>query len=222
MDKKTVIFNPQSMQIREAGEGKGESRTITGTAIVFDKAFEYVDYWGDTYREIISPKAVTKEFLESQDIKLNLLHKRSDTVARYNKGVGNLIVSVDAKGVNFEFEAPRCDIGDRCLEMVRNGVYTGCSFEFFPKDYECKDEKREDGKHIYTVTHTAFEKLDALTIAMDPCYKETHVESREAYKVTGKEQMEQQREAKKHSPAFDYSAMEREIEMDEIELGIIR
>ena len=184
--KQFMLFTPETMHVREHVREDGTkepSRTIYGRAIVFNKVFEYEDYWGDKYRETIKPSACTKEFLDSQDIKLNLLHKREMSIARSNCGVGNLSYSVSDEGVDFEFEAPNCDLGDRALEMVRSGVYTGCSFEFYPKDYECK-KKEENGVTVYEINHTGFEKLTAFTIAMDPAYKETTVDCRERYEVS--------------------------------------
>ena len=184
--KQFMLFTPETMHVREHVREDGTkepSRTIYGRAIVFNKVFEYEDYWGDKYRETIKPSACTKEFLESQDIKLNLLHKREMTIARSNCGVGNLSYSVNDEGVDFEFEAPKCDLGDRALEMVRSGVYSGCSFEFYPKDYEC-NQKKEGSVTVYEINHTAFEALRAFTIAMDPSYKETTVDCRERYEVS--------------------------------------
>ena len=184
--KQFMLFTPETMHVREHVREDGTkepSRTIYGRAIVFNKVFEYEDYWGDKYRETIKPSACTKEFFETQDVKLNLLHKRDMSIARSNCGVGNLRISVNNEGVDFEFEAPNCDLGDRALELVRNGVYSGCSFEFLPKDYECK-KLQEDGKTVYEINHTAFEKVSALTIAMDPAYKETTVDCRERYEVS--------------------------------------
>ena len=184
--KQFMLFTPETMHVREHVREDGTkepSRTIYGRAIVFNKVFEYEDYWGDKYRETIKPSACTKEFLESQDIKLNLLHNREMSIARSNCGVGNLSYSVNDEGVDFEFEAPNCDLGDRALEMVRSGVYTGCSFEFYPKDYEC-NQKKEGSVTVYEINHTAFETLRAFTIALDPSYKETTVDCRERYEVS--------------------------------------
>jgi HK97 family phage prohead protease len=121
------------------------------------------------------------EFLNTQDIKMNMLHDRQLTIARANKGKGSLRLSVDDKGVNFEFEAPKCDIGDRCLEMVRRGDYSGCSFEFYPEDYDV--EEREGGKDV-KITHKKFRALTALTIGMDPAYRQTSVNARELQEQT--------------------------------------
>ncbi len=114
------------LSVREAApDAAGESRTIRGTAIVVNAESEVLDDWGYRFREVIMPEAVTMEFLNTQDVKMNMLHERDLTVARCNHGTGSMRLSVDDKGVHFEFEAPRCDIGDRCLEMVRRGDYKG-------------------------------------------------------------------------------------------------
>ena len=164
---------PGSLKLRETSS---ESRTIEGRAIVFNSESEILDDLGERFREIILPEAVTMDFLKTQDIKLNMLHQRDLTLARYNKGKGSLRLSVDSKGLTFSFEAPRCDLGDRCLEMVRRGDYSGCSFEFYPLDYVV--EKRNGGKDI-VIKHRKFSALVALTIGLDPAYKQTSVTARE-------------------------------------------
>lgn len=171
------IVDECGLAIREAAFGsQGESRTIGGTAIVFNRESQVLDDWGEKFREIILPEAVTMAFLNTQDIKLNILHDRKLSIARCNKGAANssLRLSVDGNGVNFEFDAPRCDLGDRALELVRTGVYSGCSFEFIPEDYE----KIVEGDMV-TIKHRAFKALSAITIGMDPAYASTSVNVRE-------------------------------------------
>ena len=181
MDERREIRTLEcKLSVREAAQdAQSESRTITGQAIVFNTESEVLDDWGEKFREVIKPEACTMEFLNSQDIKLNLLHEREMSIARANKGVGNLRLSVDERGVNFEFEAPRCDLGDRALELIRAGVYSGCSFEFYPENYEVTERGDE-----VTITHTKFRALTALTIGMDPAYKQTSVNAREMYDKT--------------------------------------
>lgn len=179
------------LSIREAEEGQeSQSRTITGTAIVFDAESEVLDDWGERFREVIKPEACTMEFLNTQDIKMNLLHERELTIARCNKGKGSMRLWVDEKGVNFEFEAPKCDIGERCLEMVRRGDYSGCSFEFYPKDYDV-DRNGDEVK----ITHRSFEFISALTIGLDPAYRQTSVNARELAKPVETEEDKVAREA---------------------------
>ena len=199
------------LSVREAApDAQGESRTITGTAIVFNAESEVLDDWGYRFREVIKPEACTMEFLNSQDIKMNMLHDRDLTLARCNKGAGSLRLSVDEKGVNFEFEAPKCDIGDRCLEMVRRGDYSGCSFEFWPEDYDV--EEREGGKDV-KITHKKFRALTALTIGMDPAYKQTSVNARELYDQTpsGIAEKKAEEEAKQREQEEKEEAMRKEM-----------
>jgi HK97 family phage prohead protease len=179
-----------------------------------------LDDWGERFREVILPEAVTMEFLNTQDVKLNMLHERELTLARCNKGAANasLRMAVDEQGVTFEFEAPRCDIGDRCLEMVRRGDYSGCSFEFFPKDYEVERTKGADGKDEVIIRHKSFEFLSALTIGMDPAYRQTSVNARELDKQTpeGKAEIEAAETAKREAEqkALDEAAARhRELQM---------
>lgn len=200
--KREIRTTDCQLSIREAGEGQeSESRTITGRAIVFNAESEVLDDWGERFREVIEPEAVTMEFLNTQDVKMNMLHERELTIARCNKGKGSLRMAVDEQGVTFEFEAPKCDIGDRCLEMVRRGDYSGCSFEFFPKDYEVERSKGSDGKDDVVIRHKKFEFLSALTIGMDPAYKQTSVNAREMYKLTpeGKREAEEAEQQKREA-----------------------
>lgn len=203
------------LAVRElAPNEEGESRTITGTAIVFDAESEVLDDWGERFREIIRPEACTMEFLNSQDIKMNMLHDRALTIARCNKGEGSLRLSVDEKGVNFGFEAPKCDIGDRCLEMVKRGDYSGCSFEFWPADYE----KIVEGD-VVTIIHKRFEFISALTIGMDPAYRQTSVNVRE---LEGKretendaEEEERKRKEAEEKAVREYRERLRRIQLNE-------
>ena len=89
MDKEQLRqrFIATGVHVREA-EGEGESRVLRGKAICFN---EETTLWDGKYyreREIISPSCITEEFLREQDVKLNLLHNREDSIARNNKGEG--------------------------------------------------------------------------------------------------------------------------------------
>lgn len=183
----TPVSEAHKLQIREITREDGtkeESRVITGTAIVFNEESQVLDDWGCKFVEIIKPEACTQEFVDSQDVKLNLLHNRDNTIGRSNKTVGNLKLTVDDEGLKFEIEVPKCDLGDQALELVRAGVYSGCSFEFMPQDYEISERKESDGTEMTVITHTKFESLSAITIAMDPAYKQTEVNAREMLKKT--------------------------------------
>ena len=221
------------LAIREAQGGQeGESRTITGTAIVFNAESEVLDDWGERFREVILPSAATMEFLNRCDIKMNMLHDRDLTIARCNQGKGSMRLTVDERGVNFEFEAPKCDLGDRCLEMVRRGDYSGCSFEFYPKDYEVERTKGADGKDEVKIIHKEFEFISALTIGMDPAYRQTTVNAREIgvqeteeqkaererkeAEAKKREQEEKDQQAREEEAAREAEYRRRKLEIDHI------
>jgi HK97 family phage prohead protease len=201
------------LAIREAPQNaQGESRTITGTAIVFNKESEVLDDWGEEFREMILPEACTAGFLQSQDIKLNLLHERELAIARSIKGQGSLRLNVDGTGVHFEFEAPRCDLGDRALELIRTGVYSGCSFEFYPQDY---DVEERDGEVL--IKHRKFAALTALTIGMDPAYRQTTVNARELAKTQETDEQRQEREAREQAEREAQAKAQEEAKARELE-----
>lgn len=188
--KERMRFQPNALEVREK-EGE-ESRVITGKAIVFNEETVMWDGKYERIREKISPSCITKEFLAQQDIKLNLLHERSSSIARNNKGVGTLKLDLREDGLYFEAEMPKCDLGDRALELVRNKTYTGCSFEFYPKDYTEEVTTLPDGREDILYTHTSFKAVTALTIAMDPAYSTTSVSEREMF-----QKRESEKEAEK-------------------------
>lgn len=209
--KKEIRSIECQLSVRETGEGAQSepSRTIVGRAIVFNAESEVLDDWGTRFREVILPEAVTMEFLNTQDVKMNMLHDRGLTLARCNKGVGTLRLSVDDMGVNFEFEAPKCDIGDRCLEMVRRGDYSGCSFEFWPDEFDI--EEREGGDDV-KIIHRKFRALSAVTIGMDPAYRQTSVNARELFEQSPAGQEKSKREAEAKAEALKRE-MERRLEV---------
>lgn len=216
--KREVRTYDCKLAVRETEGGtQGESRTITGTAIVFNAESEVLDDWGERFREVILPSAATMEFLNNQDIKMNMLHERELTIARCNKGIGSMRLSVDERGVNFEFEAPNCDLGDRCLEMVRRGDYSGCSFEFMPKDYEVERTMGADGKEEVKITHKEFEFISALTIGMDPAYRQTTVNARELAQPKETEEERKEREAREQAEREAQAKAQEEAKARELE-----
>lgn len=167
-------FQPR---LREAADGQ-ESRTIEGYAIVFGVESQLLCDWYETYREIIEPGAITEAELKTMDIKMTLFHNREKLIARSNKGVGTMKLSVDATGVKYEFEAPHTPDGDTALELVKRGDLAGSSFTFWSNEkasvtYELKD----DGTLLRHVNH--IDMCYEMTIASDPAYQQTTVTARE-------------------------------------------
>ena len=175
------------MAFREASQEEAQNGSlgiISGTAIVFNVESRVIDEYGEIFREVILPEAVPMEFLNKQDIKLNLLHKRGDTFGRCINGTeGNMTVTRDDKGVYFEVQVPNCDLGIRARELTKAGVYTGCSFEFYPKAYDI-EEREVNGKREIKVIHKELDSIGAFTLAMDPAYLQTSCSVRELHEQT--------------------------------------
>ena len=222
--KRRIISVPTGLVVREIqqnGDGaQEESRTIEGKAIVFDTPTVLYDGPDFVEREIIQASCVTPEFLAEQDVVLNLLHERDTAFARSNKGVGTLKMEIREDGLYFSVEAPKCSLGEQALELVRNKTYTGCSMEFYPKDYEIRESVTEDGRPEYLIVHKAFDRLTALTIAMEPAYEDTEVvaSTREARKTEDDtaelkrlQKEVEMRELRAHMDAADAAILKREF-----------
>lgn len=196
MDKKHInpaekreVFCAGSLAVRES-DVKGN--IIEGVAIVTDK--ETVLWEGSDYREIevIARSCINREFIAKQDMTLNLLHNRDESFARTPK---SLRVEPREDGLHFEADVPDCDLGKRARALTENGTYSGCSFEFYPKDYQVSERQAADGKKEYIIRHTAFERITALTLAISPAYPTTSVGVRELYEKNH-EETDEEREAR--------------------------
>lgn len=201
------------LAFREASEeasSKGILGTICGRAICFNVESQVLDEYGQTFREVIAPEAATMDFLNTQDIKINMLHMRELTFGRAKRGVsGNARLSVDNEGVNFEVDVPNCDLGIRARELTKAGVYDGCSFEFWPDKY---DVEEREGK-VPLVRHTHFRAITALTLGMDPAYLQTSLNARELYDQTpgGIAEKKAEEEAKQREEQEKEEALKREM-----------
>lgn len=172
------------LHVREAAEGAGPSRVIEGYAILFDTPS--LPLWEDEdgeAREVIDPRAVTREFLDAQDIKFTMFHDRQLILARSRQGRGTLSYGVDAKGVSFSFEAPRTADGDKALEMVRRGDVGACSFAFATRYRDetavAREVKMEGGKARITYRVLSMARITDFTLAADPAYPQTSAQTRE-------------------------------------------
>ena len=188
MDAKREIRNLEcQLAFREASteaSEKGILGTICGRAICFNSESQVLDEYGQTFREVIAPEAATMDFLNTQDIKINMLHMRELTFGRAKRGVsGNARLSVDNEGVNFEVDVPNCDLGIRARELTKAGVYDGCSFT-------------------------------ALTLGMDPAYLQTSLHARELYDQTpgGIAEKKAEEEARQREEQEKKAAIEREMD----------
>ena len=195
------LYTESALAIRESEK----MPVINGVAIVTNK--RTVLWEGDTYREveIVEPSCIDKAFIDAQDIKLNLYHDRQKSIARTPK---SLRVEPREDGLHFESDIPDCDLGKQAKALIDNGTIRGCSFEFYPKNYTTTEELGADGKKEYVIRHTEFKKITALTLALDPAYKQTSVSVRELFEEQhpAEEPSQEEREAEAEKQAAEQAA----------------
>lgn len=179
---KREIFTASQLRLREI-DGKEESRTITGYAILFDvpSAPLYEDE-DEVICEVIAPEAVSLELLDKSDIKMTMFHDRQLLLARSKNGSGTLSYGIDDKGVYFEFEAPDTADGDKAIELVKRGDIAGCSFAFSTRYYDrafVEESVVHGDKVEVTYRVKVITGIYDFTLAADPAYPDTSVEARE-------------------------------------------
>lgn len=188
------LYTESALAIRESEN----TPVIDGVAIVTNK--RTVLFEGDTYREveIVESSCIDKAFIDAQDIKLNLYHDRQKSIARTPK---SLRVEPREDGLHFDSDIPDCDLGKQAKALIDNGTIRGCSFEFYPKTYTTTEEVGADGKKEYVIRHSEFKKITALTLALDPAYKQTSVSVRELFEEQHpvEEPSQEEREADKQA-----------------------
>lgn len=208
---------------REGGQAGGvtDSRTIEGYAIVFNEKSQVLDDWDGTFREVIDPSSCTSEFLATQDVKMTLFHEREMLIARCNKGEGSMTLEVDDRGVKFRFDAPKTDCGDMCLEGVKRGDLSGCSFTFLP-DWDSVERGVDEETGLPLLRHKRFKWLGEMTIGSDPAYLQTTVNAREMFAKKEQKEDKADEELRQRETSLLIECMKRETELQQITINTIQ
>ena len=145
----------------------GTGRTISGTAIVFNKPSQLLESGGKFFREIILPSALANGFVDTQDICALWNHDDSNGVlARSRNGIGTLSLTVDEYGLKYSFEALNTSLGNEVLEALKSENVFGSSFAFVVKSD--RFEKQKDGTFVRYIS--AFERLIDVSVVVNPAY----------------------------------------------------
>ena len=165
------IRNLGNIQIR-AIDGE-QSRHVEGYAMLFDVESEFLGFY-----EVIERGAITQELVDSCDIFATFNHDMNKIFARSNKGKGSLKLTVDDKGLFYEFEAPNTALGDELLEYLKRGDINKSSFAFYidPSDAEAETWEDKDGTYFRTI-HKIKELCDVSPV-WQPAYNQTSVTKR--------------------------------------------
>lgn len=147
-------------------ETVANDRHISGYAIVFNS--ESRDLGG--FKETISPTALDG-VIENSDVLCLLNHSTERGVlARSKNGKGSLKLSIDAKGLKYEFDAPNTQLGDELIEGIKRGDISTSSFAFtIEKDVWNEDYSKrriEKIKQLYDVSPVYQEAYEDTTVAI--------------------------------------------------------
>lgn len=160
-----------------------EDRTIQGTAIVFDSESRDMGFI-----ETINPNAISQDLIDSQDIVFLYNHNEdAGILARRNKGKGTLNVSVNERGVDFQFKARQgSPLAEEVLSAVNTGDLNACSFSFRIAE---GGDKWENRNGVYYRTINKIDVLRDLSVVSNPAYQETSCRSFEKFKEEERDMM---------------------------------
>lgn len=145
----------------------GESRFVEGYASVFNSRSR--DLGG--FQEIILPGAFDG-LIEKSDVRCLLDHNpQRGILARSKNGQGSLHLSIDERGLKYEFDAPHTALGDEVVEGLKRGDYSESSFAFRVQDEQWT--KEEDGTYLRTISKIS--GLYDVSIVQQAAYGDTSV-----------------------------------------------
>lgn len=146
-----------------------ESRTVEGYALLFDTPST-----GLPFVEVIE-RGSLEGVVAKSDVFALLNHDQSRGIlARSKKGQGSLLLTVDAKGLKYRFEAPNTALGNELLENLKRGEVDSSSFAFTVE----KDtwERGKDGKVKRTIQKVS--ELYDVSPVYNAAYSQTSVYKR--------------------------------------------
>ena len=197
-----------------------DGRYVEGYGSVFNSRSH--DLGGFT--EIIAPGAFDG-VIEKSDVKCYLNHDSSRGIlARSRNGEGSLHLSIDERGLKYEFEAPNTTLGDEVVEGLKRGDYDESSFAFTVEDETWTRE--EGGTYLRTINK--IKMLYDVSIVPNGAYSDTSVALRslEAFKaqeVPAQEEVKEevredvQQEQVQETPVDETPVEEKEPEVQETE-----
>lgn len=187
-------------------------RHIEGYAVVFNSRSELL--YGTFYEEIRSD-AITQELVDNCDVFALMNHDGDKVLARSNKGKGSLKLTVDERGLKYEFDAPNTALGDELLEHIRRNEIDKSSFAFRLADDEAHNTWDLRGDDLYRTIYK-IDYLHDVSPVYSPAYQETSVEQKSIDKYASikqrlLEERNKQLEAEKREAEEEQSKKEQEL-----------
>ncbi len=182
-----------NLEIRNNGivieRNYNDSRHVEGYAVVFESQSEDLGFF-----ETIDRGAITQELVDNSDIFALLNHDDDKVLARSNKGVGSLTLTVDDKGLKYEFDAAETQLGNDLLEYLKRGEISTSSFAFALdyNDPEAESWERKNGANYRTIHKIAY--LHDVSPVWNAAYSATSVSQRSLDKCKELEEREREQE----------------------------
>ena len=152
------IFNIENrFETREDGQ-----EVVVGYGSIWNSRSENL---GGFY-EYISPDAISQETIDKSDVRALINHDPNLVLARST--AGNLSLSVDEKGLRYEFSIPETSYGKDLAINMKNGNINQSSFAFTVGADEWSTD--EEGNDIRTIT--SIEKLYDVSPVTYPAYSQ--------------------------------------------------
>ena len=143
------IYNLES-RIEKREDGK---EVVIGYGSVFNSRSENL---GGFY-EYIDPNAITNETIKNSDVRALINHDPNLILARSKNGEGNLKLSIDERGLRYEYEMPDLSYARDLSINLKNGNISQSSFAFTIASNGEKWDTDKEGRDIRTIT-----KIDRL------------------------------------------------------------
>lgn len=158
-------MNTDNIEIRKSQTIQTDERKVSGYAIVFSSESEDLGFV-----ETIEPSAIDENTIKRSDVFAKFNHEDDKILARCKNGNGTLQLSIDEKGLYYEFEAPKNIYGEMLLEHIRRGEIDASSFAFTVAPAGDKWEKRNG------IMYRTINKIDLLydvSPVFQPAYSAT-------------------------------------------------
>lgn len=161
------------------------SRHVEGYAVVFESQSEDLGFF-----ETIERGAITQELVDHSDVFALLNHDDEKVLARSKNGVGSLKLTVDERGLKYEFDAAETQLGNDLLEYLKRGEINTSSFAFALdyNDPEAETWTRKNGANYRTIHKIAF--LHDVSPVWNAAYSATSVSQRSLDKCKELEEKE--------------------------------
>ena len=175
-----VLALPQ-LEIR-AAEGDAPA-TITGYAAVFDQPSVVLpDWFGQGFREYVSPGAFTKTLKDGADVRALVNHNPDYVLGRTKSGT--LRLSEDARGLRMEITPPPTRWAEDLLTTMRRGDMDGASFGFQVIRERWGSGKTDTGDEI-DERHVLEARLFDVSVVTYPAYPQTESQVRSLLQAAG-------------------------------------